>query len=147
MLPWIYPVRAIQIVFAIIVLGLTAYAVGEIFDSPNTINYVLFVSVWTWIATMYLFLAPAYFPVLANRIAILAVEAVTMVFWFAGFIALGAWLPSPSFCKGDLCNSLQAATVFGSFEWALFAVTTGVVIYNFRRNSKPAPPSTVNLGV
>lgn len=25
MLPWIYPVRAIQIVFAIIVLGLTAY--------------------------------------------------------------------------------------------------------------------------
>lgn len=68
---------------------------------------------------MYLFLAPAYFPALANRIAILAVEAVTMVFWFAGFIALGAWLPSPSFCKGDLCNSLQAATVFGSFEWCV----------------------------
>lgn len=42
-----------------------------------------------------------------------------MIFWFAGFIALGALLPPPRACHGSVCSSLQAATVFGAFEWYL----------------------------
>lgn len=100
-----------------------------------------------------------------------------MIFWFAGFIALAVWLPPARFCHGDVCSSLQAATVFGSFEWyasvsetpcrnendeeffmnpflivyairALFALTTSVFLYGFRGGQKPpAAHPTANIGV
>lgn len=40
-----------------------------------------------------------------------------MIFWFAGFIALGAELPPPRYCHYSTCRALQAVTVFGAFEW------------------------------
>ncbi|GAQ09012.1 arginine permease [Aspergillus lentulus] len=117
--PWIYPVRVAQVVFAIIVLGLTAYAVSVVRWS-DTVNFMLFNGVWTaFVATPYLALAPVFFPQLAHRFVIPAVEIVTMIFWFAGFIALGVLLPSPDYCHWGQCRALQAATVFGSFECAL----------------------------
>lgn len=79
---------------------------------------MLFNGVWTaFIATPYLAFAPTYFPNLAHRLIVAAVDAVTMIFWFAGFIALAAYLPVASHFSGSVRSSLQAATVFGSFEW------------------------------
>jgi hypothetical protein len=84
----------------------------------DTVNFMLFNGVWTaFVATPYLALAPVFFPQLAHRFVIPAVEIVTMIFWFAGFIALGVLLPSPDYCHWGQCRALQAATVFGSFEW------------------------------
>lgn len=81
---------------------------------------MLFNGVWTlFIAVPYIALVPR-FAVLArihHPYAELAMETVTMIFWFAGFIALGAALPPPRYCNGSVCNSMQAATVFGAFEW------------------------------
>lgn len=84
----------------------------------NTVNYVLFLACWTtFVATPYVTAAPIYAPRLAHRFVIPAVEVITMIFWFAGFVALGAELPRPAGCVWSTCHALQAATVFGAFEW------------------------------
>ncbi|KAJ9295307.1 hypothetical protein DTO271G3_6130 [Paecilomyces variotii] len=134
--PWVLPVRAVQAIFAIIVLGLTAYVISVFDDedfgfSSDALNFMLFTSVWTLlVATPYLALSPVYVPQMAHRFAIVGMEAVTMIFWFAAFIALAALLPPPEACHSSPCRSSQAATVFGAFEWVLFAVTAGFAIFN-----------------
>lgn len=84
--------------------------------SPAEVNYLIFVSVWTILALAYLIVAPARFPAAAHKFLILIVEALTMIFWFAGFIALAVWLTN-RVCFGSVCASARAATVFSAFEW------------------------------
>lgn len=132
-LNWVLPVRIVQAVFAIIILGLTAYVINVELEwswwSSDTVNFNLFNSIWTLvIALPYLSLVPIFFAKISHHYAVLAVEIVTMIFWFAGFIALGALLPPPRWCHGSVCSSLQAATVFGAFEWLLFAITTAFTV-------------------
>lgn len=84
----------------------------------STVDFLLFLGCWTsFVAVPYLGAAPIWFPRLAHHFVIPAVEVITMIFWFAGFIALGAELPHPSYCTFSTCRALQAATVFGAFEW------------------------------
>lgn len=106
---------------------LTSCAVVNWFDEHtpwftlDVVNFMLFNGVWTlFIAIPYFALVPVFFPRLAPQPAVLGAEALTMIFWFAGFIALAAWLPPSSQCRTSPCRSLQAATVFGSFEWLVF---------------------------
>jgi hypothetical protein len=109
------PLRAAQGVLAIIILGLTAYDVS--IWSPSETNFLLFCSIWTILALVYLIVAPAQFPTAAHKFGILAAEVVTMIFWFAGFIAEAALLGDTECHRGSVCRSMQAATVFGAFEW------------------------------
>ncbi|OOF94432.1 hypothetical protein ASPCADRAFT_208938 [Aspergillus carbonarius ITEM 5010] len=143
--PWVYPVRVIQAIFAIIVLGLTAYYISW-FTFSDTVNFMLFNGIWTaFIATPYLALAPVFFPQLAHRLVIPAVEVITMIFWFAGFIALGVYLPAAEYCHWSRCRALQAATVFGAFEWVLFLATSVVAVLDASRSqSSPSTKPTPN---
>jgi hypothetical protein len=109
------PLRAAQGVLAIIILGLTAYDVS--LWSPSETNFLLFCSIWTILALAYLIVAPARFPTAAHKFGILAAEVVTMIFWFAGFIAEAVLLTDLGCHRGTLCRSMQAATVFAAFEW------------------------------
>ncbi|KAJ5183192.1 hypothetical protein N7492_000808 [Penicillium capsulatum] len=155
-IPWIFPVRAVQVLFGIIVLGLTAYVVS-VFHAwwaySNTVNFLLFLACWTtFIATPYLTAAPIWAPRFAHPLVIPVVEVITMIFWFAGFIAMGAKLPRPEVCVWSACHALQAATVFGAFEWVLFAGTTyfAVVDLMHHRNTGESTQKTqhnAHLGV
>lgn len=79
---------------------------------------MLFNGIWTaFVATPFLVFAPAHVNSLAHRFVVVAVDLVTMVFWFAGFIALAVMLPPGGACQGRVCSCLQAATVFGALEW------------------------------
>ncbi|KAF1990631.1 hypothetical protein K402DRAFT_324260 [Aulographum hederae CBS 113979] len=120
---FILPLRIAQTVFAIIVLGLTAYVAnwwtGYWHDSaPAEINFLLFASVWSLVALIYLVVAPLKFAShpMSHKFAILGAEAVSMLFWFGGFIALAVFL-SNRVCFGHVCNVAKAATVFAAFEW------------------------------
>ncbi|KAJ5404098.1 hypothetical protein N7509_003969 [Penicillium cosmopolitanum] len=155
-LPWIQAVRIVQIIFGLIVVALTAYVISSFYDwwsLSDTVNYLLFLGCWTaFVATPYLGAAPIFFPRLAHRFVIPAVEIITMIFWFAGFIALGAELPPPRYCHYSTCRALQAVTVFGAFEWVLFSVTTYfavVDLMNHRRTGESATKTQHNahLGV
>ncbi|CAG8907291.1 unnamed protein product [Penicillium egyptiacum] len=119
--PWIYPIRVVQALFGVVVIGLTGYVVSTFYygwSYSDTVNFLLFLGCWTaFVAVPYLAITPIWFPRLAHHYVIPAVEVITMIFWFAGFIAMGAMLPPPRWCHGSACSSLQAATVFGAFEW------------------------------
>ncbi|MCJ1224256.1 hypothetical protein MMC12_000900 [Toensbergia leucococca] len=157
---FILPLRAAQALFAIIVLGLTAYVADWFNDlsygyndiSPSQVNFLIFTSAWTLLATLYLALSPVYFSAFAHKFAILAVDALTMLFWFAGFIALSVWIGDLDLCWGSICNDLKAAAVFAAFEWLLFAATTVLAamhVFSTRGTSstKPAPNMEVHTGV
>lgn len=89
-------------------------------DAPSEVSFIVFVSVWTMVVTIYLLLAPLKFPKLAPVIAVLVLDALTMVFWFAAFIALAVWKSDVGECSGRICNTVVAGIVFGAFEWWVF---------------------------
>ncbi|PHH58442.1 hypothetical protein CDD82_3024 [Ophiocordyceps australis] len=114
-------------VFLVIELGLTAYIVSPRATwwgaSPSQFNFMLFNTIWSMLALAYLALAPVFFPRLLHRTAALALLAVTTVFWFAGSIAMAAFVGAPECHGGGACSivqSAQAAVAFGFFIWAGF---------------------------
>jgi hypothetical protein len=86
---------------------------------------MVFNSIWTILALMYLIVVPWRFSetIAHHKFAILGVEAVTMIFWFAGFIALAVFLTGRT-CYGQVCNSARATAVFGAFEWCVCAISS-----------------------
>jgi hypothetical protein len=84
-------------------------------------SFMLFNSVWTLLVLAYLALTPLYFAHSFHALAALILEWITMIFWFAGSIALATFWGSPR-CDGNTyCGSTDAAIAFGFFLWALFA--------------------------
>ena len=80
---------------------------------------MLFNSVWTiFPALPFLFYSHRILPERpSSKLIHLAVDAVTMLFWFAGFIALAAWYNNIIICVGKGCGVTVAVIVFGVLEW------------------------------
>jgi hypothetical protein len=78
----------------------------------------LFCSVITLITLAYLIVVPMRFAEtkLNHAGIITGVEGLTMVFWFAGFVALAVFL-GDRVCFGHVCSAAKAAAAFGAFEW------------------------------
>lgn len=93
---------------------------------------MLFTAIWTLLILIYLALAPRFFSAFAHPMAMLALDALTMIFWFAAFIALavfhhraeevvfgdgfGDYYKGCSLA-GGYCGEIEAAAVFGALEW------------------------------
>ncbi|KZM25511.1 uncharacterized protein EKO05_0008965 [Ascochyta rabiei] len=136
--------RGVQVLFSIIVLGLTAYIVDQYTSpwgswSPHSLNFMLFTSVWTLLAVAYLTLAPTRFPRAAHKFAIAGVEFLAMIFWFAAFIAVAVlwhnvyWGGSG---HGTFHDCGVAAIVFGAFLWLTFLATTILSAFHIRNSSR-----------
>ncbi|KAH0361535.1 hypothetical protein KCU65_g8678, partial [Aureobasidium melanogenum] len=126
---FILPIRIAQVIIAIIVLGTSAYVTSAFHNgSPSSINFLVFSSVWTLLALIYLSLTSWKLERFAHPWIICGVESLTMLFWFAGFIAAAVYLSDLITCAGKACSSAKAATVFAAFEWVLFAVTTALAV-------------------
>ncbi|KAF2121641.1 marvel domain-containing protein [Lophiotrema nucula] len=139
---WILPLRAVQAVLSIIVLGLTAYIV-DAWWSPDSVNFMLFVSIWTLLAVAYLVLTPTRFPQAAHKYAIAGVEALTMIFWFAAWVAVASlWGDLHCGPYGGRCGAGTAAIVFGAIIWLTFVATTVLSALHIRRTARndTAPP-------
>ncbi|KAF2462384.1 membrane-associating domain-containing protein [Lineolata rhizophorae] len=137
---FILPLRIAQAVFAVVILGLSAF-VSDWWNfqwrsiSPTEVNFLIFSSVWTILALAYLVVAPWRFPVAAHKFAILGVECLTMLFWFAGFIAIAVFLTDRD-CFGSVCSAAKAGIVFAAFEWLVFAATSIMAIVHVWRTRK-----------
>jgi uncharacterized membrane protein len=143
--------RGVQVLLSVIVLGLTAYIVDAYTNpwgswSPHSINFMLFTSVWTLLAVAYLVLVPTRFPRAAHKFAIAAVESLTMIFWFAAWVAVAVlWGDSYRWTaarRGPIYGSGVAAVIFAAFIWVTFVVTTIISALHIRRSSRndTAPP-------
>lgn len=71
--------------------------------------------------TPYLALAPRFVPKITHKFVTLGLDAVTCIFWFAGFIALAAYRGDLDPCTGRVCDSISAGAAFGAFEWYVLA--------------------------
>lgn len=121
----------VAVVFSIVELGLTGYVVslyngtydtgnGYYYSgnfSPDRVNFMLFNSVWSLLVLAYIGLTPLYLTSIFHRLAALALEAITMIFWFAGSIALAVFIGVPRCHGNSWCGSIQAAVAFGFFLW------------------------------
>ncbi|KAL7268177.1 hypothetical protein RUND412_009212 [Rhizina undulata] len=144
------PIRAVQGVFALIVLA-TAASVVDGFgnhkalhvDNSST-NFMIFNAIWTWIALGYLIATPKYFPDLHNTWAVMGVNAVSVIFWFSGFIAQAVSIhhmkSACSHTKGCPIGSANASATFGAFEWLLWTASLGLVIHAFLEFGKDELP-------
>ena len=67
---------------------------NRIYGAPSEVSFLLFCSIWTLIAIAFLLVVSVKFAstIASHAYALLAVEAVTMLFWFAGFIALAVYI-------------------------------------------------------
>ncbi|TPX07228.1 uncharacterized protein E0L32_010822 [Thyridium curvatum] len=120
-------IHVVAAVFAVIELGLTAYLVSTYATpwggtrSPDVLNFMLFNAIWSLLVLAYVGVTPLYYTRVFHRLASLALEAVTMLFWFAGSIALAVDIGGPYSCGASgWCRAAQAAVAFGFFLWALF---------------------------
>ncbi|KAI4840573.1 hypothetical protein E4T44_07913 [Aureobasidium sp. EXF-8845] len=143
---FILPIRIVQVILAILVLATSAY-VASVYrnGSPSEINFLIFTSLWTLLALIYLTLTSWKLERFAHPWIITGVESLTMLFWFAGFIAAAVFLSDLITCAGHACSAAKAATVFAAFEWALFAVTTALAVMAVlgRGRATKAGPNTM----
>ncbi|KAG9662149.1 hypothetical protein KCU81_g2341, partial [Aureobasidium melanogenum] len=143
---FVFPIRIAQVIIAIIVLATSAYVTSAFHNgSPSSINFLVFSSVWTLLALIYLSLTSWKLERFAHPWIICGVESLTMLFWFAGFIAAAVYLSDLITCAGKACSSAKAATVFAAFEWVLFAVTTALAVMAVLGRGRPtkAGPNTM----
>jgi len=137
------PLRVFQSAFSLIVLGFTTYVASWWSkywrdSAPSQINFLLFSSIWTILSLG--FLTAAALPrfqgmAMAHRIVLLVVEALTMMFWFGGFVALAVFL-SARVCFGTVCNVAKAGVVFAALQWLLFVATASMMAINVFRKEQ-----------
>jgi len=129
--------RGAQLLLALLVLGLAAESChsfsfyGNVY--PPQSAFLVFCAVWTLLAVLYFQLAPRFAAAAAHPIARTVVDALTCLFWFAGFIALAVLVGAIGSVYVGIDGYQNtshwyavsaAATAFGAFEWVLFVVTT-----------------------
>ncbi|KAJ5768727.1 marvel domain-containing protein [Penicillium odoratum] len=138
-----FALRALQLTFAIIVMGTAGYAIHIFrghteyvhFDFGNFYNYVgvpdawgflMFCAGWTFLDVIFVLVAGIRFAdhTLIGYVRVGA-EAVALLSWLAGFIAVAINIGSNG-CPAEenRCGLLKVATIFGALEWLLFAITT-----------------------
>jgi len=126
------PLRILQALIAVIVLGLSAY-VAHWYDaetltaSPNQINFLLFTPIFTLVVILYLELTPRYAKRVSHPYAHFALELITTIFYFAGFIALSVFLGKLLFCRGSVCAAARADAVFAAFGFLFWVISTVIL--------------------
>ncbi|KAK9248711.1 membrane-associating domain-containing protein [Lipomyces tetrasporus] len=120
--------RIVQAVLSLLVLALSANTLTWAFASAPA--YLLFVSIWTFLALGYIVFVPIYAAKLVFwKYAIFAVEVLTNFFWFTGFIAEAVVLGS-LYCGEyeseyrSACHTGKAVIPFAAIAWCTFIATS-----------------------
>lgn len=127
----VLPLRIVQVVLSLVVLGLSGYVanwynVDTLTQSPTQINFLIFAALWSIVSVIYLEVVTKFFPRAAHPWAALAFEGTNVLFFFAGFIALGVFLSQLLFCRGTVCAAAQADTAFSAFLFCTWGATVGL---------------------
>lgn len=116
-----HPIRIAQGALSLLILCLLAYAASNWswWWSPESINFLIFTSVWTILVIIALVFGPSYFPIANYKFVTLAIESTTMLFWFAGFIALTSFISEVGCSKSSWgpCRASTAGVIFSAIEW------------------------------
>lgn len=90
-------------------------------------DYTLFAAIWTFLALIPLTLTTFNIgppsgpsPLLSQPVIALVLEALTLIFWFASFIAVAVYVDNTYWVGpegANIVNCERAVAVFGAFEW------------------------------
>jgi hypothetical protein len=90
------------------------------------VNFLIFAPSWTILALAALIVVPLKF---SNKLSskgakwgLLALEGLTMMYWFSGFVALAVFL-SGRICFGTVCDVARASTALSAVNWLVWTVT------------------------
>lgn len=154
---WLLIVRCFQLLLAVLVLALSAYAGSGYIVFYAGYGIGIFSFVWTLLFLCYIEITTFWFPVAYNKYAHLALECLCVIFWLSTFAALAvvaaAWDWGYSVCYGYGCyklktrsydyngpaNATKAAAALGAIEWALFIGTLiayGIYLHRNRRQEQ-----------
>ncbi|KAL2857743.1 membrane-associating domain-containing protein [Aspergillus pseudoustus] len=166
-----FALRALQLIFAVIVMGTDGYAIHtyrghtvyEHFEFgnfyayagvPDAWGFLIFCAGWTFLDVILHLIAETRFPDIAVIGYIrVAGEGIALLSWLAGFVAVAVNIGSDTCPAGkSSCGPLTAATVFGALEWLLFVVTTILtfnVVFNHvrRQNISKTETSAVSADI
>ncbi|KAK0750356.1 membrane-associating domain-containing protein [Schizothecium vesticola] len=107
-------------------LGLVSYITSATHPTPSSVAFLLFTVLFSLLTLLYLTLVPLYFSRWHHPLASLGAAALSMIFWFAGSIALAA--STTPYCGGSsVCGSANAAAAFGFVVWVLWVVVVVVL--------------------
>jgi len=111
--------------------------------SPAEINWLIFSPVWTLAAVALLTVLPWKLPHVAEKqipkLGLFVLEALTMVHWLAGFLALAVFL-SDRICFGTVCQVAKAGTAISAFQWITWVgtlISSGIRIFRNRGQTAP----------
>ncbi|KAK7748067.1 hypothetical protein SLS53_001319 [Cytospora paraplurivora] len=93
-------------------------------------NFLIFVPVFSLLSIAYLETIPRFMSKFSHPWATLALEIINSVLYFAGFVASALFLNHLLYCRGAVCGSARASTVFAAFNFALWGATTGFAVRN-----------------
>ncbi|KAK3310793.1 uncharacterized protein B0T15DRAFT_489448 [Chaetomium strumarium] len=119
------------------------------YDVPDAWGFLIFCAGWT---VLTLIVHPNAGIIFADRAFIgyvrVAVEAVAVLSWLVGFIAVAVEIRTAACSAGrDSCVSLITASVFGAFEWLLlFMVTAALTAMLVSNSSRKPGTSTTGSG-
>ncbi|GJC82235.1 hypothetical protein CT0861_05735 [Colletotrichum tofieldiae] len=146
----ILPLRIVQGVLALVILGLSAfvanwYNMDTMTSSPSQINFLVFVPLFSFISIAYLEVVPKFAPRASHPWAAVGFEALNVLFYFAGFVALAVFLSKLLFCRGSVCAAARADTVLAALQFALWAGTSLLMVKDvfktgFRKPTAAGPP-------
>ncbi|GAB7349367.1 hypothetical protein MBLNU459_g8493t2 [Dothideomycetes sp. NU459] len=142
-----FALRALQLIFAIIVMGTDGYAIhsfrshtvhvhtdfGDFYQTygvPNSWGFLMFCAGWTFLVVIFLLLAKIRFAghALIGYICV-TVEALTLLSWFAGFIAVAVEIGTDAYLKthANPHSSCGAASAFSSV-WSALILYAGLMV-------------------
>ncbi|KAH8196767.1 hypothetical protein TruAng_009059 [Truncatella angustata] len=102
-------IRIVQLVLAVVVLGLTAYGVSQLAFDGDILS--LFSALATLITCIYIIVAEFGAPALYNYWAVLSLDIFLVVFWLISFALLAAEIApyASGYCTYYYCYSLSSA--------------------------------------
>ena len=120
----------------------------DYYGVPDAWGFLMFCAAWTVLIVIFHLIGGISF---ADRTLIgyirVAVEAVAVFSWLAGFIAVAVQISTDTCSEGkNSCASLKAATIFGAFEWLLFMVTAALTVMLVFNSSRKPRASTTKPG-
>jgi glucan phosphoethanolaminetransferase (alkaline phosphatase superfamily) len=131
--------RAVQALFAIIVLGTAAYVTSQISGSgtvcdfgfcesydvtnPGQVDFILFDAIWSLLVLGVVAVLSIWVAIVKHPIVTTVLDGLTMIFWFAGAIALAVLTGVADGDTSSLYQTLQACVAFAFFSWAAFLAT------------------------
>ncbi|KAL5352753.1 hypothetical protein ACLOAV_002701 [Pseudogymnoascus australis] len=108
------------------------YDADTLTASPSQFNFLIFTGVWSVLSIFYLEIVPRRWPRGSHPYAAFALESLTTLFHFSGFIALSVFLSKLLFCRGSVCHAARAdvgAATFGFVLWLASTVVMGIEIF------------------